>query len=245
MLRTSSIVLAAFLLLAAGPAGALTLDFEDFDHGDIVAAPISTASGITLVVENYNKSFDIAVAFDSSGTGSLEPDMEFDGGWASGNIPDQELGKILMLQANDTCSATSCTDLFSEGKRPAGKFTYLLNGTASTFSFDLIDVEDQNLENGRITFFLLEDGAVDVEVESFSFSDFLSLGQGVQFGNRSANHVDLGEIGTYNAFAIELGGSGGVDNIDIDFVPVPEPTTAGLLSLGLSAVALAVRRRPR
>jgi hypothetical protein len=247
MLRSIPVLLAALLLIAAGRAPAVTIDFEGFAHGDIVAAPIASHAGYTLVAENFVKSFDAAVAFDTSVTGSLEPDLQFDPatGFATGNISDQDLGNILILQANSNCNSTRCFAPEDEGRRPAGKFTFLLDEVARTFSFDVIDVDDATREAGRITFFLLEEGSVSTTVASFSFADFTALGQGVVYGNNSANHVELGEIGPYNAFEILMGGSGGVDNIFANGTPVPEPASAALIGLGLSALAAAGRRRRR
>ena len=248
MLRSILVLLAALLLFAAGPAPAITIDFDNFAHGDIVAGPIASHPGYTLIADNRHKIFDAAVAFDTGVTGSLDPDLQLDPstGWAFGNIPNQDLGSILIIQANDRCDSTRCLAPEDEGRRPApGKFTFLLDVVASSFAFDVIDVENSTREAGRITFFLLEEGSASNTVASFTFADFETLGQGVVYGNNSANHVELGEIGPFNAFEILMGGSGGIDNIFANGTPVPEPTTAALLGLGLTAIALAGRRRPR
>jgi hypothetical protein len=243
MLRSVAVPV-ALLLGAATPVAALTIDFEDFAHGDVVAAPLASHPGYTIVAENSNRSFDAAIAFDTGESGTADGDLERGSGFATGNIAGSELGNILILQENDDCSATSCSRPDDEGGRPAGKFTILLDaGTATEgFSFDLIDVDDATSEAGRITFFLLAPGQVDVEVASYSFADFLSFGQGVQFGDNSANRIQFDDLGAFNAFEIVMGGSGGVDNLVADGVPVPEPTAAALLGLGLVALATAASR---
>ena len=242
MLRALASLVAALPLCAAWPAAAVSIDFENFDHGDVVAAPIAVRGDYTLVVENFTRSYDAAVAFDTGRSGTADDDLERGSGFATGNIADSHPGNILILQENDDCSATSCDSPDDEGRRPAGKFTFVLGQLQESFAFDLFDVDSTTSEAGRITFFRLANGSADVTVASFSFADFLGLGQGVAFGDNSANHVDLGKIGSFNAFAILLGGSGGIDNIATEGTPVPEPASVSLLALGLVALAFARRR---
>src|SRR5512145_1145940 len=112
MLGSAPATLVALLcVLAAAPGTAVMIDFEEFSHGDIVASPIASRAGYTLVVENFAKSFDAAVAFDTGVTGSLDPDLQFDPatGFATGNIAGTDLGNILVLQANSQCTATHCS----------------------------------------------------------------------------------------------------------------------------------------
>ena len=249
MLRSAPALLAILLFGAATPATAVTIDFEEFAHGDIVAAPVASHARYTLVAENFHRTFDAAVAFDTSQTGTVDPDLERGGSFATGNIANHVLGNVLILQEHDTtCHGRvvppRCSEPDDEGGRPAGKFTFLLDEVATGgFSFDLVDVDGETSENGRITFFLLEDGSVNVTVASYSFAQFLDFGQGVAFGDRSANHIDFNDLGPFNALEIVMGGSGGIDNIFANGVPVPEPTTGVLLVLGLTGVTTYTRRR--
>ena len=240
MLR-SSLALTGVLALAAAPAGALTIDFEGFGHGDILADGQGTQAGYTLEVENFNRGFDLAVAFDSNTPPSqtTDDDLVRDAGWAFGNLDSNEdLGNLLILQENDDCMAGNCVDPDDEGRRPAGEFTFLLDQTYSLFAFDLVDVEDSTAEAGEIE--LLLGGAGGTQVAFFTFDELESIGQGVVFGNNSANRIDLGAVGDYDTVRIRLGGSGAVDNL---ILAVPEPGSAALLGLGLFGLAARGRRR--
>lgn len=237
------------LLLAAVPATALTIDFEEFLHGEIVAQPTMAYPGFTLTVDNFIRGdFDVAVAFDTGVTGSLEPDLQYDPqtGWAAGNIRNTDLGNILIIQANDNCSDTVCAEPEDEGFRPlAGFLTFRLDVAATDFSFDLVDVDSITQEDGMITFYNLAEGegpAGAIPVSSFRFDEFEGQ-NGVAYGDNSANHIDVEGTGTFNTLVIRFAGSGGVDNLE--FTPIPEPTTAALVSLGLGGLAFSGRRRNR
>lgn len=279
-------VLAAGALLAAAPASGLTLDFEDFEHGDVVANGVASYGDWTLVVDNPNRDFDVAAAFDSSVSGSADPDLEMGGGWSGGNLaPDTDLGNLLILQER-SCSVSTCETPDDEGSRPAGSLLFLFDETFQVASIDLIDVElgeassrpaphglwhkenvgpkwgrehgrehglfhktnapfgrgkggDDGGEDGAIRFLNLVDGEVDVLVAEYTFSELAELFPDVEFGDNTANRIDFGEIGDFNAVEVELGGSGAIDNL----VVVPEPSTLALLSLGLGGLGLAGRRR--
>ncbi|MEM7412674.1 MAG: PEP-CTERM sorting domain-containing protein [Myxococcota bacterium] len=238
MLRSLAFLGSALL---AVPAAALTIDFETFSHGDIVANGSTAQSGYTLEVDHASRNFDLAVAFDTNIAPSQtsDDDLLSDGGWSGGNLAsDTDLGSILILQENDNCSASNCSDPDDEGRRPAGTFTFLLDQTYSLFAFDLVDVEDSTAEAGEISFFL--GGTNGTSVASFTFEDLLMLGQGIAYGDNSANRVDLGLVGDYDTVRVRLGGSGGFDNL---ILAVPEPGTAALLGMGLAGLAAAGRRR--
>lgn len=223
------------IAFGAFPAGALTIDFEEFTHGEIV----EESHGVIIVTENFNAAAghpDLGIAFDTTRTGTADPDLQQGAGWAGGNLAADNtvLGHILVVQENDIgCAFDSiCNDPDDEGIRPAGSFTldFSALGTFQTFAFDLVDVESAVMENGSVEFLL---GGTQVDI--FTFDEFL----GVSFGDRTANRVDLGLVGEFDHVVITMGGSGGVDNV-VTFVP--EPGTLSLLGLGLAGLLLTRRR---
>lgn len=240
-------LVALLALMSANAAVAITLDFEEFGHGDVVSG--TTVMGVTIVAHNPRKDFDIGAVFDSRVSGSDDPDLEaisFLGGataWSNGNLSedflgfDPDLGNILIVQGNDTdCFTGTCSD--PNDDVGAHTLEFIFDLPIVSFGLDIVDVEHGE-QRGSV---VLYDGAVSV---SFKFSDLLPV---PLFGNHSANRFepllasDYG-FASFDRAEIVFGGSGGVDNIE--FEPVPEPSTVVLLSLGLLGFAVQHRLRQR
>ena len=219
MLRfRAAMVRAALLLLWTVPAPAITIDFENFTHGQEIAFD---QVGYTLTADNFNKSKpDIAIAFDAataerkklSGLG--------------------DLGTILVLQ-DPHCKKGSCTNEWHSSGHSSGVFEFSLDEAAHSLSFDLIGFNRGSIKKSSITFF---DGST--EIAKFALKDLIDK-------KALLNHIDLSTPTAFSSFEIKLKASGGgLDNIVTGSpTPVPEPGTAGLLALGLSSLAYAVRRR--
>jgi hypothetical protein len=150
---------------------------------------------------------------------------------------------MLIIQENDyDCASGVCGRPDDEGRRPAGTLIFdFSQAPVFDFGFDLIDVESTTAEDGSVTFYSGKD------VVTIGFMDLL---MGFELGDNTANRIlpitpifDDADDGprALEGVVIELGGSGAVDNIT--FTPVPEPSTAVLLGLGL--VGLAWSGRPR
>jgi hypothetical protein len=237
-----TLAISSVLLLGAGPAGALTLDFDDFVHGEAVAQQLQIMLGVQLTTLNVPRGHDLGIAFDTNVASSetTDDDLLFSGGWAGGNLAgepvhDPMLNRILIIQEDASRCGPSgdtyiCDDPDDEGGRPAGWFRFDLPDAYDHFAFDLVDVEDAMTEKGMVVF-TYEGGDERV----YAFEDFA----GVAWGNRTANHIDLGDVGMYDRVVIHIGGSGGVDNL----VMTPEPGTIALLGLGLAGLSIASRRR--
>jgi hypothetical protein len=129
-----------------------------------------------------------------------------------------------------------------EGSRPAGNSRFLLDERQESFlvrSRRRRQRDERGGDGSRSS--CSRTAAVDVTVASFSFSEFLGLGQGVQFGNNSANRIDLGGVGPFNAFEIRMGGSGG-STTSRRTARSARARERALLTLGLAAIAFAQRR---
>jgi len=229
------------LLLMASPAAAVTLDFEEFDHGDRV----TSSQGVTIRTVNYSGP-DIGVAFDSNASGTADPDLQRNSsgsmGWEAGNLaPSTDLGNLLIIQEHSySCGSSSCYNPDDEGDRPAGYFDldFSALGSFVDFSMDLVDVESYTAEPGYVRFYL-----GGVQVATRSFMSFLT-DPSVVYGDNSANHIDVISGIEFDRVVIRMGGSGGVDNI-VAGSPVPEPSAALLFAVGSTGAAAYFRRRER
>jgi hypothetical protein len=230
-------------VLLASPALALTLDFEEFGHGDIVTG----SQGVVITTTNTGGGPDLGVAFDTDETGTADEDLQFNSpsiaggsdGWTMGNLsPDTHLGNVLIIQEHSkTCDTVLCTDPDDEGSRPAGSIDldFSALGSFSEFSMDLVDVESSTAEPGSVVFYL-----GDVQVASVGFMDFLS-DPTVVYGDNSANRISVLSGVRYDRVTVNLGGSGAIDNVTA--AAVPEPSAALLFALGALAVGRGARRR--
>ncbi|MEE8474748.1 MAG: hypothetical protein V3T01_05315, partial [Myxococcota bacterium] len=163
--------LAGFAMLAfvfsAASADAAMIDFDSLQHGEIVDTDFVMSFGVEISAENVGGGPDLAVGFDTTETGTRDPDLEADPFWSGGNIQYEALGIILIIQENDFgCGDDICDYPDDEGSRPAGQFIFdfeALGVPISEFGFDLIDVEGvgSHQENGAVVFLFDGDMLID------------------------------------------------------------------------------------
>jgi hypothetical protein len=209
-------------------ASADVIDFSSLSHGEIVNSQFSSM-GVNISAINFNQSFDLAVAFDTSLNGTADPDLE--GPWSMGNTDlNTALGNVLIIQENDDI------DPDDEGGRPAGQLIFDFDMSIQSFGFTVVDVEDSTSENSIIEFF--SGGSL---VGSINFDQFEAGGSndfGAIYGNNSINLIgELSPGANFDQVVITAGGSMGFDNISFT---VPAPGSLALFGLGVGALA---RRR--
>ena len=237
--------------LFAGAAHAGIIDFNGYPAGTIIDTEYATA-GVAITADNsLSTAFNVATLFNAAGTSG--PDTDLQGPWDLGNIaPGGPGGNVLIIQDQRSRTITNgrIASPDDEGGRPAGSLFFTFATPIKAFGFDLLDVEGPAEFNGSSGFFATFFGAgTPVKV---GFDQFLALGPyhraGVVYGNNSANRIapitaqQLGIPGGFTMVEINLGGSGGIDNISYQNVSsVPEPATIGIVAAGLPR--LTIRRR--
>ena len=143
-----------------------------------------------------------------------------------------------------------------EGTRPAGTIQLEFESPISRFGFDLLDVENVG-EEFNLVFSNGDEVLATVPFEEFVTDDETTSGlffdDTIEFGNNSANRIVpitssrlrafTGDdtIESFDQIAINLGGSGAVDNIRFETF-VPEPTSA-VSWLMICAAFVGFRRR--
>ena len=242
----------AFLITPGLVSAAEIVTFAGFSHGQIVDTDFAAQGIISITADNFRVGGpDLAVVFNSANGSSSDPDLVAP--WSGGNLPSTTpLGNILIIQENSTgCGDDICDDPDDEGTRLAGEFDILFSTAVDLFGFDLIDVEstlDPSIgEQGSIHFY---DGAT---VGILDWTDLLTRDGTISFGDNTANRVlplTPSEVSAltgqtltqFDRVVIQMGGSGGVDNIT--FTPIPEPSSFVLMGIGLASLALRGSRRP-
>lgn len=221
-------------------SSASAIDFDSLAHGEIATNQFA-AQGVTISADNFHQGFDYAIGFDTRESGTRDDDLEAGSApfWSGGNLAGQALDVILVLQENDVgCGDGVCDLPDDEGGRPAGNLIFDFDVALVAFGFDVVDVESAMAENGMVHFFVDGDDTPEATV---SFMDFVTSGTDfydptIVFGNNAANRFApitaerLG-IGAFDRVIIEMGGSGGVDNLQM---AVPEPGTGLLMGLALA-----------
>ena len=265
-LAFASFTTAALVLAAAGPATAgdvEVLDLAGFSHGDIASG--QTISGVTITADNFNNDLDLAVVFDTTARRTADRDLEGvnangNGSWGGGNLAADNVfvGNVLIIQEQNSSTeivnnGTAVNIADDEGRRPAGELFFSFDDAITSFGFDLIDVEGTaEFTQGSGFFATFTSMSTTVSV---AFRDLINPASAfydstVAFGDNSANRIQpitAAQLGleSIDNVTINLGGSGGVGNVNFEkAVAVPTPSAA-VAGLGLLSLMGARRRRNR
>ena len=101
MFKTFALTAAAAVAFA-GPTWAVTLTFDEYEHGDVITE-VSLGGGVTAAVTasgNTNGSPDEARIFDTTLDNTADPDLE--GPFTTDGVNfDFDAGRALIIQEND------------------------------------------------------------------------------------------------------------------------------------------------
>ena len=199
---------------------------------------------------------------------SVPADFDWDllSPWDGGNAADDRFGLALIIQENrdgilsideapSGLGDSLLTDPDDEGNRPAGSISFDFGAAPlRNFGFSLLDVEGILEEAGSVDFTGLDHGTGDSIVITIGFSEFTDSTSpfyqaGVVFGNNTANHIDplsIAALGLVqiDAVTINMGGSGGIDNVNFaGLAVIPLPAAFWLFCSALIGMAVIRRRK--
>ncbi len=231
MTKTSTFkALLASLLLITPAAQAVVMTFDEpalsFQHGTVVDTQYNSGAygNATISADDFFNTIDLAVAFDSNTPRADTTDDDLLAPFSSplnntiGNISP---GNILILQENGRgCADGICDDPDDEGGRIAGVISVRFEQAIDLLSLDFFDIESApgNDENS---------GQAGTEIKFFdqAGNNILALnglyntpGTG---GNNTWNRLEFAAINGIYGIDIGLRGSGAIDNLTYNVVPVP------------------------
>jgi hypothetical protein len=227
----------ALTLAGSAVATPITITFEGQVHGRIVTNQFAAQGLTSITANNPSRSFDLAAIFDTTRTGTADPDLQDP--WDGGNIPANTiLRNVLIIAENNTGAGDGVLDNpDDEGNRPAGSLSLQFASPLTYFGFDVVDIEGVVSEASRLEFF---SGAANVG--TVDFTKFVTndgnpfYDPTIAFGDNFANRIrpitaaSLGAA-SFDRVVVHLGGSGAIDNL---VIPAPS-AGAAVIAAGLFA----------
>jgi len=211
---------AAIMFAMAGSAGAASLsvlDFEGFASGQIIDDEY--APDVLISAVNLSSGPDVAIIFDTTDLHPAGGDLDLVAPFNSNNpdLPDNyKPGNVLIIQERNDCNFETgfCATPDDEGSRPGGEFEFLFSKAITLETIDFFDIEleeDNNNPNSEIHLYN---------------SDNIEILMGMFFvprtgGDNLWNQLDFGSVSDVRRIVIELNGSGAIDNLTYQVVPLP------------------------
>lgn len=273
--KTIFTLTAAAAVTASANAAVQTIDLDTYVHGRVLnGVDLGPAIGSA---DNFHRCKDLLVVFDTTERNTRDDDLEgpsgTNGSWAYGNLKasNEVVGNALIIQEYDRHfagytdqSKTVVKKPDDEGRRSggtqpgAGEIYLDFLGPISSFGFTLIDVEKTGEFNNETGFFATFSGGG--QSSKVAFADFLDpfssfYDASVEFGNNSANRIDMISAGQLGLTSIEnvtinFGGSAAIGELKYEpYNPgggggvVPTPSAAFAAITGLGGLTLFRRRR--
>jgi hypothetical protein len=215
------------------------LDFEGFGSGQIIDDEYSPVVSISAV--NLGSGPDVAIIFDTTDLHPAGEDLDLVGPFDSNNpgLPDNyEPGNVLIIQERNDCNFVTgfCATPDDEGSRPGGEFEFLFSTAITLETIDFFDVE--LIEN---------DSNPNSEIHLYN-SDNIEIQMGMFFvpstgGDNLWNQLDFGSISDVKRIVIEINGSGAIDNLTYQVVPLP--ASAWLFGSAIGFLSWVRRRSQR
>lgn len=220
------------LLLSASTnlTASITLDFDTDANGNAIQAGQVIDNeyapwGVHISTENFQKSFDLGIAFDSENPTGGDGDLRTGAGsYGIGNDPNDPLGNVLIISERSyDGNGDGLIDVpDDEGGQFAGYFQFDFDIAMLSGQVTLLDIEEHG---GGIRFY--NNGSALLAEDIYSAA----------IGDNSRQTLSFSGF-EFDSMRIYLKGSGAVDNLVV--VPTPEPST--LLLLGSAGIAV-VRRK--
>jgi len=221
--RAIAVLIGSLVVLTGGSiASGLTLDFDRDANGQTIEPgqildDEYAADGVTISAENDKKAFDLAAAYHADDPDGRDPDLHQPG-----------RGNVLIIQENPAGVDTGVA-AHPDDEQHGGHLQLNFSQTFNSLSMYVLDFDDHDTD-------YLELYLGDTLQQSFALP---SLNDG------EMAFVDFNQVATFDAFRVEMSGSGAIDDVTVGHAVIPEPITAGLSLLALTGVGMAATRRRR
>jgi len=205
----------AILLAMASSTSAAVLDFESFGAGLIIDDEY--APDVLVSATNFGNGPDLAIIFDTTDPDPAGGDFDLVGPFNSNNAglaDEYSPGNVLIIQERNNCDPVSCAIPDDEGARPGGEFEFLFSSDIILETIDFFDIEDEE-----------DNGSPDSQIHLFDADDD-EIQAGMWFvpatgGDNLWNQLDFESVSGVRRIVIEMGGSGAIDNLTYQIVPLP------------------------
>ncbi len=223
------VISTAILLAMAGSTNASVLDFEGFGSGQIIDDEYEPT--VSISGTNLSTGPDAAIIFDSADPNPAGGDFDLVGPFNSinpGLAGNFNPGNLLIIQRRNDCNFQTgfCNTPDDQGGRRSGEFEFLFSSDITLESIDFFDIElAEDNQNPNSEIHLFNDAGDELQIGMF-FVPFTG-------GDNLWNQLDFGSVKGVRRIVVEFNGSGAIDNLVYQVVPVPAAVWLFGSALGL------------